>query len=146
MADETAKAIDRDGWLHTGDVACLDQDGFVHIVDRKKDMIIVSGFKVFPNEVEAVLAMHTAIVEAGCIGVPDERSGQVVKAFVVTRETITVEEIREFCREHVTAYKVPKYIEFRDALPKTNIGKVLRRALMESATQDVQGDVGTGAR
>jgi long-chain acyl-CoA synthetase len=144
MPDETARTLDAEGWLHTGDIARFDTDGFVHIVDRKKDMIIVSGFKVFPNEVETVLAMHTAVVEAGCIGVPDERSGQAVKAFVVARDTLTVEQVREFCREHMTAYKVPKYVEFRTTLPKTNIGKILRRALIEESPGDAHDNVGTG--
>jgi long-chain acyl-CoA synthetase len=145
MPDETAHTIDAEGWLHTGDIASIDGDGFVHIVDRKKDMIIVSGFKVFPNEVETVLASHSAVVEAGCVGVPDERSGQAVKAFVVVRETLTVEQVREFCREHMTAYKVPKYVEFRTTLPKTNIGKILRRALLEEPRDHIRENIGTGA-
>jgi long-chain acyl-CoA synthetase len=144
MPEETAKTLDTDGWLHTGDVARLDSEGFVHIVDRKKDMIIVSGFKVFPNEVEAVLSAHSAVVEAGCIGVPDERSGQAVKAFIVARETVTVDEVRAYCREHMTAYKVPKYVEFRSTLPKTNIGKILRRALADESTAGAQDGVGSG--
>jgi long-chain acyl-CoA synthetase len=144
MPDETAGTIDTEGWMHTGDIARIDDDGFVHIVDRKKDMIIVSGFKVFPNEVETVLTTHSAVVEAGCVGVPDERSGQAVKAFIVVRETLTVEQVREFCREHLTAYKVPKYIEFRPTLPKTNIGKILRRALIEEPHGDGRENVGTG--
>jgi len=144
MPEETAHTIDTEGWLHTGDIARFDDEGFVHIVDRKKDMIIVSGFKVFPNEVETVLTSHSAVVEAGCIGVPDERSGQAVKAFIVARETLTVEQVREFCREHMTAYKVPKYVEFRATLPKTNIGKILRRALVEQASSDARDNVGTG--
>jgi long-chain acyl-CoA synthetase len=144
MPDETAHTLDAEGWLHTGDIARIDAEGFVHIVDRKKDMIIVSGFKVFPNEVETVLAMHTAVVEAGCVGVPDDRSGQAVKAFVVTRETLTVEQVREFCRERMTPYKVPKYVEFRTTLPKTNIGKILRRALVEEPRGEAREDLGTG--
>ena len=145
MPEETARTLDADGWLHTGDIATVDNEGFVHIVDRKKDMIIVSGFKVFPNEIETVLTTHSAVVEAGCIGVPDERSGQAVKAFVVARETLTVEQVREFCRERLTGYKVPKYIEFRPTLPKTNIGKILRRALVEETQKDRHDDVGAGA-
>jgi long-chain acyl-CoA synthetase len=144
MPQETAKTLDADGWLHTGDIAKIDAEGFVRIVDRKKDMIIVSGFKVFPNEVETVLTMDASVVEAGCIGVPDDRSGQAVKAYVVTRQSLTVEEIREFCREHMTAYKVPKYVEFRDTLPKTNIGKILRRALAEEVLRNERDHVGTG--
>ena len=142
MPQETAKALDADGWLRTGDVALLDSDGFLHIVDRKKDMIIVSGFKVFPNEVETVIASHGAVLEVGCIGVPDERSGQAVKAFIVARESLTVEQVREFCREYLTPYKVPKYVEFRPTLPKTNIGKILRRALAEELSEEAH-DRGT---
>ena len=144
MPEETAKTLDADGWLHTGDIARMDDDGYIRIVDRKKDMIIVSGFKVFPNEIETVLTTHSAVVEAGCIGVPDERSSQAVKAFVVVRETLTVEQVREFCRERLTGYKVPKYIEFRPTLPKTNIGKILRRALVDETQKDRHDDVGTG--
>jgi long-chain acyl-CoA synthetase len=144
MPEETARTLDADGWLHTGDIAKVDADGFVHIVDRKKDMIIVSGFKVFPNEVESVLTMHASVIEAGCIGVPDDRSGQAVKAYLVTRQSLTVEEVREFCREHMTAYKVPKYVEFRETLPKTNIGKILRRALAEETVRAERDHVGTG--
>ena len=144
MPEETAKTLDADGWLHTGDIAKVDADGFLRIVDRKKDMIIVSGFKVFPNEVETVLTMHAAVVEAGCIGVPDDRSGQAVKAYLVTRQSVTVEDVRAFCREHMTAYKVPKYVEFRETLPKTNIGKILRRALAEEALREEHDHVGTG--
>ncbi|HSC07814.1 MAG TPA: AMP-binding protein [Steroidobacteraceae bacterium] len=129
--DETAKTISPDGWLYTGDIATVDAEGFVRIVDRKKDMIIVSGFKVFPNEVEAVLTEHPAVLECGCIGVPDPRSGQAVKIFVVTRPgaTVSSEELIAHCRERLTGYKVPKYVEFRASLPKTNVGKILRREL-----------------
>jgi len=143
MSTETQQTLDPEGWLRTADVATLDDDGFVHIVDRKKDMIIVSGFKVFPNEIEAVLTMHEAITEAGCIGVPDDHSGQAVKAFVVTRAALSSEQIIEFCRERLTAYKVPKYVEFRATLPKTNIGKILRRALAEQAHRGSHGATGT---
>jgi long-chain acyl-CoA synthetase len=146
MPDETAKTLDADGWLHTGDIALIDEDGFVHIVDRKKDMIIVSGFKVFPNEVESVLAMHASVLEVGCIGVPDDRSGQAVKAFIVAREELTVEQVRDFCRERLTAYKVPKYVEFRPTLPKTNIGKILRRALVEESPEEAHADHSAVAR
>ena len=131
--DETAKTMTSDGWLRTGDIATVDAEGFVRIVDRKKDMIIVSGFKIFPNEIESVVAEHPAILEVGCAGVPDERSGQAVKIYVVTRPgaTVTAEELEKHCRERLTAYKVPKQIEFRTSLPKTNVGKILRRALAE---------------
>ncbi|HSN71543.1 MAG TPA: AMP-binding protein, partial [Steroidobacteraceae bacterium] len=134
MPDETAQTLSEDGWLRTGDVAQVDEAGFVRIVDRKKDMIIVSGFKVFPNEIEDVVAAHDAVVEVGCVGVPDERTGQAVKVFVVRKPgaEVSPEAIREYCRTSLTAYKVPRYVEFRDSLPKTNIGKILRRALVEN--------------
>jgi long-chain acyl-CoA synthetase len=128
--DETAQVL-ADGWLRTGDVAVLEHDGFLRIVDRKKDMIIVSGFKVFPNEIEAVIGTHPAVLECGCIGLPDERSGQLVAVFVVVRpgRHLTTEELLEYCRDRLTPYKLPKHIEFRASLPKTNVGKVLRREL-----------------
>ena len=129
--EATADAITTDGWLKTGDIAELDEDGMVRIVDRKKDMILVSGFNVFPNEVENVLASHDAIQEVACIGVPDDKSGEAVKVFVVLREgcDATVATIREFCRDNMTAYKVPKHVEFVNDLPKSNVGKILRREL-----------------
>ena len=132
--DETAKVLTEDGWLNTGDVAVTEADGYLKIVDRKKDLIIISGFKVFPNEIEAVLEEHPSVLESGCIGVPDERSGQAVKVFVVVREgfSLTIEELHEHCRQRLTAYKVPKHIEFRASLPKTNVGKILRRELMQA--------------
>ena len=128
--DETEQVL-AGGWLRTGDIAILEPDGFLRIVDRKKDMIIVSGFKVFPNEVEAVVGGHPAVLECGCVGVPDERSGQAVAIFVVVRpeKHLTEGELLEYCRERLTAYKVPKRVEFRASLPKTNVGKVLRREL-----------------
>jgi long-chain acyl-CoA synthetase len=126
---ETAQVL-RDGWLWTGDIAQLDEDGFVRIVDRKKDMIVVSGFNVYPNEVEDVVAQHPGVAEVGAIGVPDERSGEAVKVAVVRRDpALTAEELIEFCRSRLAGYKVPRHVEFRDELPKTNVGKVLRRAL-----------------
>lgn len=129
--DETANVLSADGWLRTGDIAVLDAEGFLRIVDRKKDLIIVSGFKVFPNEIESVVTEHPAVLECGCIGVPDTRSGQAVKIFVVTRPgaAVSAEELREFCRERLTGYKVPSHVEFRTSLPKSNIGKILRREL-----------------
>jgi long-chain acyl-CoA synthetase len=137
MPGETAKTLTEDGWLMTGDIASLDEDGYLRIVDRKKDMIIVSGFKVFPNEVEDVLAAHRDVVEVGCVGIPDERTGQAVKVFVVAKSEsfVTEESIREYCRTMLTAYKVPKVVEFRQNLPKTNIGKILRRALVEETAR-----------
>ena len=128
--DETARAIMQDGFLKTGDVAVMDQKGFLRIVDRKKDMILISGFNVYPNEVEDVVVSHPGIIEAAVIGVPDERSGEAVKAFVVRKDpNLTKEALIAYCRENLTAYKVPHLIEFRDELPKTNVGKILRRAL-----------------
>lgn len=131
--EETKSTFAENGWLRTGDIATLAEDGYLRIVDRKKDLIIVSGFKVFPNEIEAVVCDHPAVLDCGCAGIGDERSGQAVKIFVVVRSgvTLTVEELREYCRERLTAYKVPKHIEFRTELPKTHIGKILRRALQQ---------------
>ncbi len=135
--EETANAITPDGWLRTGDIGVLADDGFLRIVDRKKDLIIVSGFKIFPNEIEAVIGEHPAVLEGGCIGVPDAHSGEAVKIFVVLRAgfSITAEELREHCRQRLTNYKVPKHVEFRTALPKTNVGKVLRRELVRQETE-----------
>ena len=132
LPEETARVLDAEGWLATGDVATMDAEGFFQIVDRKKDMILVSGFNVYPNEVEDVLAAHPGIVEAGVIGVPDEHSGETVKAVVVRRDPELAEaDVIAHCRERLTGYKVPKIIEFRDELPKTNVGKILRRALRD---------------
>ena len=133
--DETAKTI-VDGWLKTGDIAMILDDGYVKIVDRKKDMILVSGFNVYPNEVEDVVAKHPGVLEVAAVGVPDEKSGEVVKLFIVKRHTyLTTEEILDFCRKSLTGYKIPKHVEFRDELPKTNVGKILRRQLREPPTQ-----------
>ncbi len=127
--DETAKMI-VDGWLCTGDIGYMDEDGFFFIVDRKKDMIIVSGFNVFPNEIEEVISRHPKVLEVAVIGLPDERCGEAVKAFVVKRDrSLSEDELRDYCRENLTAYKLPKFYEFRESLPKTNIGKILRREL-----------------
>jgi long-chain acyl-CoA synthetase len=129
--DETAKTISADGWLHTGDIATIDQQGFVRIVDRKKDMILVSGFNVFPNEIEDVIAKCEGVLEVACIGVPDDKSGEAVKVFVVPKPglQLTVEAIREHCKKELTGYKLPKHVEFRTELPKSNVGKILRREL-----------------
>jgi long-chain acyl-CoA synthetase len=129
--EDTLQVRTADGWLRTGDIAIAQPDGFLKIVDRKKDLIIVSGFKVFPNEIEAVVGEHPAVLECGCIGITDARTGQAVKIFVVLREgcSLTAAELSEHCRQRLTAYKVPKYIEFRESLPKTNVGKILRREL-----------------
>lgn len=130
--EETNKVL-VNGWLDTGDMALLDEDGYLKIVDRKKDMILVSGFNVYPNEIEDVVAMHPKILEVAAIGVPSESSGEVVKIFVVKKEdSLTEEELEQFCRQNLTGYKVPKQIEFKKELPKTNVGKILRRALKES--------------
>jgi long-chain acyl-CoA synthetase len=128
--DETARTV-RDGWLYTGDIATQDSDGYFTIVDRKKDMVLVSGFNVFPNEVEDTLAKHPAILEVAVVGVPDGAAGEAVKAFVVRKpgSDVTAEEIRSFCKEHLTGYKVPKLVEFRTELPKSNVGKILRKDL-----------------
>nr|WP_269453634.1 AMP-binding protein [Pseudoclavibacter sp. 13-3] len=130
--DETAEVLDADGWLATGDVAVLHPDGYFSIVDRKKDMISVSGFNVYPNEVETVLSDHPRIKTAGVIGVPDEHSGEVVKAFIVPADPdLTEDEVRQYARRYLTGYKRPRYIEFRDELPMSNVGKVIRRELRD---------------
>ncbi len=130
--EETAKSIDADGWFYTGDIATIDERGFVRIVDRKKDMILVSGFNVYPNEVEDVVALHPDVLEVGAIGVPDENSGEVVKLVVVKKNPgLTVEQLKQHCRENLTGYKRPHYITFAKELPKSNVGKILRRELRE---------------
>jgi len=123
--------VDENGWFKTGDIATIDESGYIFLVDRKKDMIIVSGFNVYPNEVEAVVAEHPAVMECGCIGVANEKSQEAVKVYAVLHEgqSLTAEELIEYCREKLTAYKVPKHVEFIAELPKTNVGKVLRREL-----------------
>ena len=127
----TADVI-KDGWLYTGDIGVMDEDGFTRIVDRKKDMILVSGFNVFPNEVEDVVASHSGVLEVAVIGVPDAKSGEAVKCFVVKKDpNLTIEDLRTHCRENLTGYKVPKHYEFRDDLPKSGVGKILRRLLKE---------------
>ena len=130
--DETAKVMTADGYFKSGDVGIMDERGYVKIVDRKKDMIIVSGFNVYPNEVEDVVSSCPGVLECACIGVPDANAGEAVKVFVVRKDpNLTVEQIREHCKHELTAYKKPKYIEFRDELPKTNVGKILRRQLRD---------------
>lgn len=129
--EETNKTI-KDGWLCTGDIGVMSEDGFIQIVDRKKDMILVSGFNVYPNEVEEVVAAHPKVLEAAAIGIPSDKSGEVVKLFVVKKDkSLKEKELMEYCRENLTGYKVPKEIEFRDELPKTNVGKILRRKLRD---------------
>jgi long-chain acyl-CoA synthetase len=134
--DETAKSMTADGFFKTGDVGIMDEKGYTKIVDRKKDMIIVSGFNVYPNEVEEVVASHPGVLEVACIGVPDKNSGEAVKLFVVRKDpNLTAEQILDYCKHELTAYKKPKYIEFRDELPKTNVGKILRRQLRDEKTE-----------
>lgn len=119
-------------WFRTGDIGLMDTEGFFKIVDRKKDMIKVSGFNVFPNEIENVLASHPKVLEVAAIGVPDVKSGEVIKAFIVKKDqSLTDEELRDFCHKNMTNYKVPKYFVFRSELPKSNVGKILRRVLKE---------------
>jgi long-chain acyl-CoA synthetase len=130
--DETAKAFTADGFFKSGDIGIMDERGYIKIVDRKKDMIIVSGFNVYPNEVEGVVAMHPGVVECAAVGVPDERSGEAVKVFVVRKDpALTEAQLMDFCKQHLTGYKKPKFIEFRDELPKSNVGKILRRELRD---------------
>jgi long-chain acyl-CoA synthetase len=131
MPDETTRVISRDGWFRTGDMGVMDEHGFVRLTDRKKDLVLVSGFKVYPNEVEDVLGMHDGVLECAVIGVPDEHSGEAVKAFVVRKDpNLTSEDLIAHCRKYLTGYKIPRLVEFlNEPLPKTNVGKVLRRAL-----------------
>jgi len=135
---ETSNVLSNNGWLHTGDIGFMDENGFVQIVDRKKDMILVSGFNVYPNEVEDIIASHPDVIEVGVIGKPDEHSGEVVMAIVVKSDDALSEDIlRDYCRESLTSYKVPKSVIFTDELPKTNVGKILRRELRDKYVGDV---------
>ena len=131
--DETAKMIDTDGWLHSGDIARMDEQGFFYIVDRKKDMILVSGFNVYPNEIEDVVALMPGVLEVAAIGVPDDKSGEAVKLVIVKKDpALTADAVRAHCRTELTGYKQPRHIEFRDSLPKSNVGKILRRELRDA--------------
>ena len=131
--DETAKVLSSDGWLKTGDVAKMDSSGYFRIIDRLKDMLLVSGFNVFPNEVETVIAEHEGVLESGVIGEPDEKYGEIVKAVIVKKDqSLTEEDVIKHCKKSLTGYKVPKIIEFRSELPKTNVGKILRRELRKN--------------
>lgn len=131
--EDTAASIDADGWLHTGDMAKMDEQGFFYIVDRKKDMILVSGFNVYPNEIEDVVAMMPGVLEVAAVGVPDEKSGEAVKLVIVKKDPgLTADQVKAHARANLTGYKQPKYVEFRDELPKTNVGKILRRELRDS--------------
>jgi long-chain acyl-CoA synthetase len=130
--DETAKVMTADGYFMTGDIGVMDERGFVRIVDRKKDMILVSGFNVYPNEIEGVVAGHAGVLECAAVGVPDPKSGEAVKLFVVKKDpALTAESVLKYCREHMTGYKVPRDVEFRTELPKSNVGKILRRELRD---------------
>ncbi|MEC5164174.1 long-chain acyl-CoA synthetase [Janthinobacterium sp. CG_23.3] len=130
--DETAKVMTPDGFFKSGDIGVMDERGYVKVVDRKKDMILVSGFNVYPNELEGVIALHPGVLECACVGVPDEHSGEAVKVFVVRKDpALTAEALMAYCKEQFTGYKRPKFIEFRDELPKTNVGKILRRVLRD---------------
>jgi long-chain acyl-CoA synthetase len=132
--DETIKVMTPDGFLRTGDMAMIDERGFLHLVDRKKDMIVVSGFNVWPNEIEDVVALHPGVLEVGAVGVPDARSGEAVRIVVVKKDPeLTAEALIEHCRKYLTGYKAPRSVEFRTTLPRSNIGKILRRELRESA-------------
>jgi long-chain acyl-CoA synthetase len=133
--EANAAAFTEDGYFRTGDMGTLNDKGFLKIVDRKKDMIIVSGFIVYPNEIEAVAAACPGVLESACIGVPDERTGEAVHLFVIkaTGATLTVEDVHAYCRANLTAYKAPRLVSIVDALPKTSVGKILRRALRQNA-------------
>lgn len=134
--DETVKAIDARGFLETGDIAVMDEHGWLKLVDRKKDLIVVSGFNVYPNEVEEVAAHHEKVLEVACIGIPSDKTGEAIKLFVVKKDpSLTKEELIDFCRTELTAYKIPKDIEFLDELPKSNVGKILRRELRDTAVK-----------
>ena len=136
-AEETAKVMDPGGWLATGDIGIMDERGFVRIVDRKKDMILVSGFNVYPNEIEAVVAMHPGVLECAAIGAPDEKSGEAVKLFVVKKDSaLTAAVLLAHCHSHLTSYKCPREVEFRDELPKSNVGKILRRQLRDEIKRE----------
>jgi len=130
--NETAKVITADGFFKSGDIGVMSESGYTTIVDRKKDMILVSGFNVYPNEIEAVVAMHPGVLECACVGVPDEHAGEAVKLFIVKKDpALTAEDVLDYCKHELTGYKKPKYIEFRSELPKTNVGKILRRQLRD---------------
>ena len=136
--DETDKVIDRDGWFASGDIGVMDERGFVRIVDRKKDMILVSGFNVYPNEIEGVVAALAGVLECAAVGVPDKKSGEAVKLFVVKKDpALSADDVLKYCRENLTSYKCPREVEFRSDLPKSNVGKILRRELRDEAGKQV---------
>jgi long-chain acyl-CoA synthetase len=141
--EETAKVLDSDGWLRTGDMSRMDEQGYFYIVDRKKDMILVSGFNVYPNEVEDVVAAHPGVLEVAAIGVPDDRSGETVRLIVVRKDpSLTEAQLMAYCKENLTGYKRPREIEFRESLPKTNVGKILRRELRDEYVENHAGKTG----
>jgi long-chain acyl-CoA synthetase len=130
--EETAKCMTEDGYFKSGDIGVMDAEGYTTIVDRKKDMILVSGFNVYPNEIEGVVMMHPGVMECACVGVPDEHSGEAVKLYVVKKDqALTEKDILDYCKHELTGYKKPRHIEFRTDLPKTNVGKILRRELRD---------------
>ncbi len=130
--DETAKVMTADGYFRTGDLGYMNEEGYFKIVDRKKDMILVSGFNVYPNEIEDVLALQPKVLEVAAIGVPDDKSGEAVKVFVVKKDSsLTEDELRAYAKANLTGYKLPKHIEFRQELPKSNVGKILRKDLRD---------------
>jgi long-chain acyl-CoA synthetase len=132
--EETARVMTPDGFFKTGDIGIMDASGYTRIVDRKKDMVLVSGFNVYPNEVEGVVASHPGVLECAAVGVPDEKSGEAVKLFVVKKDpNLTEQALRDHCDQYLTGYKKPKHIEFRTELPKTNVGKILRRQLRDES-------------
>ena len=131
--------IDSDGWLKTGDIAIIQEDGYIRIVDREKDMIVVSGFNVYPNEIEDIVVTHPDIVECAVVGVPNEKTGEAVKVFAVaSNPALNISELRSFCREMLTPYKLPVSLELRSELPKSNVGKVLRRELREELREGLR--------
>ena len=131
--DETAKSL-RNGWLATGDIAKMDDEGYIQVVDRKKDMILVSGFNVYPNDVEAVLALHPAVADCAVVGVPDDECGEIVVAFVTKKDqSVSEADIRQHCKQSLTNYKVPRIVVFKNDMPKSNVGKVLRKDLRDEA-------------
>lgn len=135
--DETALVFTKSGYLKTGDIGKMDEEGYIYLVDRKKDMLLVSGFNVYPNEVEQVISMHPGVLEVGVVGINDNESGERVKACIVKKDpNLTAEDVIAYCREHLTAYKIPKVVEFFNELPKTNVGKILRRALKEKKSDE----------
>ncbi|HHX05983.1 MAG TPA: AMP-binding protein, partial [Pseudomonas sp.] len=142
--DATKEVIDDEGWLRTGDIAIIQEDGYIRIVDRKKDMILVSGFNVYPNEIEDVLATLPAVLQSAAIGIPDEKSGEAIKVFIVVRpgESLTKEQVTDHMRSNLTAYKVARKVEFRDELPTTNVGKILRRALRDEELKKIADAAG----